>query len=233
MKNINEIKPNMNAQDEYKPKRKLNKAGEQVINNIFEVLQTATPAIKHVFKKDEGSLDRCKALWARTFLLHSEQTGKPLQWEKGLEFALLDPSPFMPSPAQFIEWCEKDTNCKRISDRESAYNRFLARTNPLTSIEAITRNKCGYRARREPEEKARKLFFDTYDMVFREQGGVQKKLIDERPAPRKFEKRSNQKEIHYKKELFTSNCQAWFHILFTPLQDYNSKVRRHIPYPVV
>lgn len=74
-----------------------------VVNALFERLIAINPAYKQSWP-NEQSLAATKREWVFAFIDAEITTTEQLK--KGLSKCRLAPSPFIPSPGQFIEWCK-------------------------------------------------------------------------------------------------------------------------------
>lgn len=126
----------------------------RIVNEVLKQLIAVKPAHKQAFSA-RGAVAEWKRTWTQAFALHGIRTLE--QIELGIKRAQLDPSPFMPSCGQFIQWC----NPSELSDVDvlEAFTRMIERKKPLTDVEHAVRLKCAYQCRNQlPQEKALELF---------------------------------------------------------------------------
>lgn len=131
-----------------------NSPAAQIVNQVLKQLIAAKPAHKQALNA-KGAVAEWKRSWTQAFALHGIRTLE--QIELGIKRAQLDPSPFMPSIGQFIQWCnpEEQTDV----DLLEAFMRMIERKKPLTDVEHATRLKCAYQCRNQlPQDKALALF---------------------------------------------------------------------------
>ena len=125
-----------------------------IVNEVLKRLIAVKPAHKQAFSVP-GAVADWKKSWTLAFAHHGIRTLE--QIELGIKRAQLDPSPFMPSCGQFIQWCSPS----ELSEIEvlEAFNRMIERKKPLTDVEHAARLKCAYQCRNQlPQDKALTLF---------------------------------------------------------------------------
>ena len=76
----------------------------EVINQLFEKLTSIFPAFKQAWPSDT-EFENAKGMWRRAFVLAKIRDVEIIK--KGLDALLLQDSPFIPSPGQFIALCKE------------------------------------------------------------------------------------------------------------------------------
>lgn len=165
-----------------------NSPAAQIVNETLKQLIAAKPAYKQALNA-KGAVADWKRSWTQAFALHGIRTLE--QIELGIKRAQLDPSPYMPSIGQFIQWC----NPSELSEVDvlEAFNRMIDRKKPLTDIEHAARLKCAYQCRNQlPQDKALALFASHMKAFSAKQArgefipGRDTKLLECKGEPRKF-----------------------------------------------
>lgn len=165
-----------------------NSPAAQIVNQVLKQLIAAKPAHKQALNA-KGAVADWKRSWTQAFALHGIRTLE--QIELGIKHAQLDPSPFMPSIGQFIQWC----NPVELTEVEmlEAFTRMIERKKPLTDVEYATRLKCGFECRgRLPQDKALALFCAHMKAITAKQlrgefiPSRNTKLLECKGEPRKF-----------------------------------------------
>ncbi len=125
-----------------------------IVNQTLKQLVAVKPAWKAALGNSE-QVAAWKRAWTLAFAQHGIRTIQQL--ELGITQAQRDPSPFMPSVGQFIEWCNPAAlSTEQIMD---AFSRMIERKKPLNDIEHATRLKCGFQCKNHlSHDKALSLF---------------------------------------------------------------------------
>ncbi|MCG9964600.1 replication protein P [Shewanella cutis] len=159
-----------------------------IVNEVLKRLIAVKPAHKQALSA-RGAVAEWKKSWTIAFAQHGIRTLE--QIELGIKRAQLDPSPFMPSSGQFIQWC----NPSELSDVDvlEAFNRMIERKKPLTDVEHAARLKCAYQCRNQlPQDKALALFTSHMRAYSAKQARGEfipsrdTKLLERKGQPRQF-----------------------------------------------
>lgn len=113
MNNVTNIKQTM------QPTR----SAPQLFNDVFKVLRQICPAATATIKTDE-ELNTLREQWVRAFAENGICNMD--QINAGLAEARRLASPFLPSPGQFIEWCQQGSAQRAgLPTAEQLYSEFL------------------------------------------------------------------------------------------------------------
>ncbi|MGI2079186.1 replication protein P [Shewanella putrefaciens] len=165
-----------------------------IVNEVLKRLIAVKPAHKQAFSV-KGAVAEWKKSWTLAFAQHGIRTLE--QIELGIKRAQLDPSPFMPSIGQFIQWC----NPVELTEVEmlEAFTRMIERKKPLTDVEHAARLKCAYQCRNQlPQDKALALFASHMKALSAKQlrgefiPSRDTKLLECKGEPRKFNQKFEQ-----------------------------------------
>lgn len=165
-----------------------NSPAAQIVNQVLKQLIAAKPAHKQALSA-RGAVAEWKRSWTQAFALHGIRTLE--QIELGIKRAQLDPSPFMPSIGQFIQWC----NPSELSEVDvlEAFTRMIERKKPLTDVEHAVRLKCAYQCRNQlSQDKALALFTSHMKAFSAKQARGEfipsrnTKLLERKGQPRQF-----------------------------------------------
>lgn len=176
------------------PVIQITKAQAESTDRIITTLQAVFPGWRASMKSN-SEIVNIKRIWAEEIIKTKHTTGNWPNIANGIEVAKKSESDFFPSIGKFLSWCEQD-------DSENGPQAMLRRFNrggeALTYIEQVTRSRCGYKAKRMPQEKGDALFLKTLKEV---KGGSIKDrplAIENKSNPNKtiFTKRENQAEIN-------------------------------------
>lgn len=164
------------------------------IDRLFSTLEAIFPAWR-VSMKDDKSIASVKLLWAEELMRYYKKTGQRPNLKQGVSIAKRSESDFFPSIGKFLSWCEQDDG---ENGPQAMLRRFNRGGDALTYIEQVTRSRCGYKAKRMPQDKGDALFLKTLKEV---KGGSIKDrplAIENKSNPNKtiFTKRENQAEIN-------------------------------------
>ena len=129
---------------------------KSVVNQVFTQLAVIFPAWKHNWKTDKD-LNLAKLEWTKAFNENGIRTVD--QIKNGFRKARSCDSDFLPSCGKFISWCN-DVDLTVIN---TAFDRMIKRIPPLDNIEYNARQDVNFQCKTQlAEDKARKLFKDTY-----------------------------------------------------------------------
>ena len=131
------------------PKQEINNQAIEVINKVFAELQAVYPAWKQAFP-DAKSVELAKKVWIKTFAENGVTTIEHVKL--GMAAARADTSDFIPSAGKFCSWCKPQV------DFEESFYRFINRQPMTSEAERVTAAEVGYNCRREPADKAIKLW---------------------------------------------------------------------------
>lgn len=167
---------------------------KEKMNGLFETLEAIFPAWR-VSMKSDAAISNVKLLWTEEFIQHKLDTGENLNIEQGIRLAKASESDFFPSIGKFISWCHEDGG---LTGENEALDRFNDAKPPLTYIEQVTRSRCGYKAKRMPQEKGDRLFLKTFREV-KSSATIQDRslMIEHKPEEKTiFTRKENQGEIN-------------------------------------
>ncbi|OON35632.1 DNA replication protein [Izhakiella australiensis] len=102
-----------------KPKQQVTEQAVQIFNELFRQLKGAFPALMANIKSQED-LNELRRQWVMAFAengIHSIA-----QVNAGMKIARQQPTPFLPSPGQFIAWCnEGASTAAGLPDEDALY----------------------------------------------------------------------------------------------------------------
>ena len=111
MNKINSILDEMNtgSRNEFippfvSPNSKFTELDYRIVNKLFKTFQSIFPAFKQAWPTD-SEFENAKREWMKAFKLANLQDIEAIK--RGVNSYRLAPTPFVPSPGQFIELCKK------------------------------------------------------------------------------------------------------------------------------
>ncbi len=146
------------------------KTAINVVNQLFEKLTVIMPAFKQAWPK-EGDFELAKKEWIIAF--HQANINTIEQIKRGLNHFRLLATPFVPSPGEFIEWCQPSPEDIGMPSIEQAYKEACLQARPQTWVKDWSHDgvKDAYRRTgnnsflNESSEECNKKFAQHYRQV--------------------------------------------------------------------
>lgn len=194
---VESIQKSFKTDDNWKHEKKpvvISDKAKEKMNDLFQTLEAIFPAWRVSMKSDDA-ISNVKLLWTEEFIQHKIDTGENLNLEQGIKLAKASESDFFPSIGKFISWCKENGG---LTGENQALERFNNATPPLTYIEQVVRSRCGYKAKRMPQEKGDRLFLKIFREV-KASATIQDRtlMIEHKPKEKTiFTRKENQDEIN-------------------------------------
>jgi len=102
----------------------------EVINWLFKELRSNFPAFQYAWPT-ENDLRQAKKTWLKAFVPAGINSIEQLQY--GLNKCYLMEKPFVPSPGEFIKWCQPTPKDLGLPDYDEAYDEACRNSNPTVT----------------------------------------------------------------------------------------------------
>ena len=139
-----------------------------IVNQLFDRLIAINPAFKQAWPT-EHEFQATKKEWVLAFVDSGIKTIEQLK--QGLKAVRMNPSPFIPSPGQFIAMCKQGPEDIGAPTVEKAYDEACIKSHPSygpdknwshAAVENARNNVGAYNLTNLPARQTKKLFSDAY-----------------------------------------------------------------------